>query len=220
MILVGVVAAMTGAAFSVDSDVRHDVRKTRNKNLDEITYYGEKFGRPVYGSILSALLYTTGLVTANNDIKETGQMLLESMIVTGIFTKVLKVTMARGRPFTGDAYSDIDPFEFDFESSYNSFPSGHTSNAFTVATVLSQQIDNIYASVALYSMASLTAFQRIYSDVHWLSDTLLGAAIGTFVGLKIVKLHEKNHNDSGAFDMNIFPQITPRSYGVGFSIQF
>jgi hypothetical protein len=101
LIFAGFILGMTGASFNIDNDIRHDILKTRNKNLDEIMYYGEKFGRPIYATFLSALLYSTGLITSNDHMKETGQILAEAMICTGIFTKLLKVTMGRARPFTG-----------------------------------------------------------------------------------------------------------------------
>ena len=189
--MAGIIITMTGASFSLDNKLRNDVLSTQNKNLDKITYWGEKFGRPVYATILSGLLYSSGLLFKEKHLSETGQILAEAMICTGIYTQLLKVSLGRARPYTGEGNLEIDPLEFEFDSDENSLPSGHTSIAFTVATVLSERIDNIYASMALYSLASLTAYQRIYADKHWLSDTIFGAALGTVIGLKIVKLHEK-----------------------------
>ena len=113
---------------------------------------------------------------------------------------------------------ELFEFESDFEET--SLPSGHTSTAFTVATVLSQRIDNTYASIALYSMASLTALQRVYVDRHWFSDTILGAALGTVVGLKVVKLHEENSSPQNGFQYSIFPQVNSGNYGIGLALQF
>jgi hypothetical protein len=74
--------------------------------------------------------------------------------------------------------------------------------------------------MALYGMASLTAYQRIYSDVHWFSDVLLGAALGTFIGLKIVGLHDKEDLSKRDIHMNFLPQIKLNTYVVGFSLNF
>jgi hypothetical protein len=219
-LMTSLVAAMTGAAFSLDDDIKHDVAKTKSKSLDNISYFGEKFGRPVYPSILGVLLYSGGFYTNDKELKVTGQILIETMITTGLFTQVLKSVFGRARPFMGDQSTDIDFFEFEFEKNENSLPSGHTSIAFATATVLSERLDNIFASIALYSLASLTAFQRIYSNVHWFSDTVLGAALGTFIGLKLVKIHEQNPVRANSYQLNIFPEISPSGYGVGFSIQF
>jgi membrane-associated phospholipid phosphatase len=79
-------------------------------------------------------------------------------------------------------------FETDFD--HTSFPSGHTVVAFTTSSVLAATIKNTYASIALYSLAGLTAYQRIYSNNHWFSDTVLAAIIGTVVGNALVKINE------------------------------
>lgn len=219
-IMTAAIIAITGASFSLDNDVRHDIAKTKSKGLDGLTYIGEKFGRPVYPTILAALLYSGGFFINNSKMKETAQILTESMIATGFYTTILKSIFGRARPFTGDPFTDIDFLEFEFGENENSLPSGHTSIAFVTATVLSERIDNIFASVALYSLASLTAFQRIYSDVHWFSDTILGAALGTFIGLKVISLHERNKQENKNFELNFFPQINSSGYGVGFAVQF
>ena len=220
MIMTGVILAMTSASFSLDNRVRNQISRNHNVTMDNLTVVGKQFGHPVYGGLLSIALYTTGFFTADNYTKITGQMLAEALIVNGIYTTVLKSVFGRARPYTHDGFSDFDIFMFEFDADENSFPSGHTSTAFTVATVLSERINNVYASVALYSLASLTAYQRIYSDVHWLSDTLIGAALGTFIGLKIVKLHENSLHEKSSYSLNIYPKVTPTNYEVGFSLQF
>jgi membrane-associated phospholipid phosphatase len=214
------ITAITLASFSVDSRLRNDMFSTKSKYLDNVTYYGEKFGRPIYAGILSGVLYSGGLIFRDSYTKETGQILAEALILNGIFTIGLKAIFGRARPFTNDGLSDISFLEFEFATNENSLPSGHTSTAFTVATVLSERVNNIYASVIFYSLASLTAYQRVYSDVHWFSDTLLGAILGTFVGLKVVKLYEGNKPIEKGYNINIFPKVTPTNYEVGFSFQF
>ena len=218
--MAGIIITMTGASFSLDNKIRNDVLAKQNKNLDRITDWGEKFGRPVFATILSGLLYSSGLLFKEKHLRETGQILAEAMICTGLYTQLLKISLGRARPYTGEGSLEIEPLEFEFDSNENSLPSGHTSIAFTVATVLSERIDNLYASLALYSFASLTAYQRIYSDVHWLSDTILGAALGTVIGLKLVKLHQKSKDETNNYTLNVFPKITPTNYEVAFSLQF
>ena len=115
---------------------------------------------------------------------------------------------------------EIDFFGMEFEDEENSLPSGHTSTAFAVATVLSERIDNLYASIALYSLAGLTAFERVYDDKHWISDTILGAALGTVIGLKIVKLNSENDNQSSPTYMNITPVVNSNGYGMGVVFHF
>ncbi|HEV8283783.1 MAG TPA: phosphatase PAP2 family protein [Chitinophagaceae bacterium] len=65
-------------------------------------------------------------------------------------------------------------------STYNSFPSGHTTTAFIGAEMMNQEFGwrSPWYSVAGYSLASGTALLRIMNNRHWLSDVIAGAGIG------------------------------------------
>ena len=107
---------------------------------------------------MSGVLYGSGLIIGDDYTRQTGQMLAEAMLFNGLITTGAKMMFNRSRPYTNDGSYELEFFEFESEFEETSLPSGHTSSAFTVATVLSQRIDNTYASIALYLMASLTAF--------------------------------------------------------------
>jgi undecaprenyl-diphosphatase len=91
-------------------------------------------------------------------------------------TAALKYTVKRERPFV--TYPDIinksgkpteDP----------SFPSGHTSTAFATATALSLEYPKWYVIAPSYVYAGTVAYSRMYLGVHYPSDVLVGALIGT-----------------------------------------
>lgn len=65
-------------------------------------------------------------------------------------------------------------------STYNSFPSGHTTTAFIGAELMNQEYGwrSPWYSVAGYSMAAGTAALRVMNNRHWLSDVIAGAGIG------------------------------------------
>ena len=91
-------------------------------------------------------------------------------------------------------------------------PSGHVTVAFAMSSVLAERIDNVYASVFLYSLAASTVFQRIYSDSHWASDCIPAAVIGFVIGKAVVRFDDdfsKKVNVSvgytpGGFALNLF----------------
>jgi membrane-associated phospholipid phosphatase len=219
-LITGVIVALTVTSFTIDNSIRKSVIKNKNNLMNKVTSVGENFGNAKYGSALSALLYFTGLIFDNQDVRETGQMLAESMLWNGVYTELLKITFLRYRPYTGNTNLKMEPFEFEHDSNENSLPSGHTSTAFTIATVLSQKLDNTYASIVLYSLASLTTYQRVYADVHWFSDTFLGAALGTIIGLKISSLHNKHNEENKSLKYSIYPNFDSNSYKVGVLLQF
>lgn len=64
-----------------------------------------------------------------------------------------------------------------------SFPSGHTSNAFVMATVLHHEfIDSSpWLAYSGYLFATTTGILRVLNNYHWVSDVLVGAGIGIIV---------------------------------------
>jgi hypothetical protein len=65
-------------------------------------------------------------------------------------------------------------------SAHNSFPSGHTTSAFTGAELLNQEYGgtSVLYSVFGYGTASATGFMRLMNNRHWMSDVLVGAGVG------------------------------------------
>ncbi|HEV8507736.1 MAG TPA: phosphatase PAP2 family protein [Chitinophagaceae bacterium] len=65
-------------------------------------------------------------------------------------------------------------------STYNSFPSGHTTTAFIGAEMMNQEFGwrSPWYSVAGYTMATATGVLRVMNNRHWLSDVITGAGIG------------------------------------------
>ena len=91
-------------------------------------------------------------------------------------TAILKYSINRSRPFT--TYSDIvnktgkplnDP----------SFPSGHTSTAFTMATSISLEYPKWYVIIPVYTYAGTVAYSRMHLGAHYPSDVVIGAIVGS-----------------------------------------
>lgn len=66
----------------------------------------------------------------------------------------------------------------------NSFPSGHTANAFFGATILAEEYadQSILYTVGGYTLATATGVFRVLNNRHWASDVLVGAGIGIISG--------------------------------------
>ena len=66
------------------------------------------------------------------------------------------------------------------ESTFNSFPSGHTFTAFTGAEILRREYGENYPWIAVmgYTTAALVGAMRIYNNRHWAGDVLAGAGLG------------------------------------------
>lgn len=171
-----------------------------------------------FGSVYSALavptvLYLSGLAFSNEELRTTGRLMTEAMFLSTIISQTIKITAGRSRPYTNDGSNTWKPFTFT-DRNY-SFPSGHTTVAFTIATVLSYRIDKWWAYASLYSLATSTAIARIYLDKHWASDVLMGAGIGTVSALLILNANEKTKNDKTTEGFNFSPG--PYLFSVSYS---
>ena len=126
-----------------------------------------------------------------------------AMLTAGGITQILKRTLGRARPYVVHDTNSSDWQLFrglrDFRGSdYLSFPSGHATSAFALASALSSELG--YESIghvniirpALYITASAVAAGRVYHDKHWASDVLMGAAVGYATGRLVTRWEHRN----------------------------
>jgi len=210
--------AGTAASFLLDTEIKDVAARNQNSTMNSITDIGKIYGNVVFAALLSAGLFTTGLLSENTKIENTGRVLFEGLLVSGALVQVIKVVSARSRPYLDEGPFMFNFFETDFD--HTSFPSGHTVVAFTTSSVLAATIKNTYASIALYSLAGLTAYQRIYSNNHWFSDTVLAAIIGTVVGNTLVKINEDRINEEDNENkFSIHPSFNHLGLQINFSMK-
>jgi membrane-associated phospholipid phosphatase len=124
--------------------------------------------------LVPTTLATTALITHNDDMLKKALYIGASFGVTTVFTYSLKYAVDRKRPY--DAYPD-DIIAYSTENSA-SFPSGHTSIAFSTATSLSLAYPKWYIIAPSYLWASSVAYSRLNLGVHYPSDVLAGAVLG------------------------------------------
>jgi membrane-associated phospholipid phosphatase len=118
---------------------------------------------------------TIGFIKNDRETKWKGLEIASSSIATSLITTGLKLGISRDRPFV--TYPDlITPYT---KAGSHSFPSGHTSSAFATATSLSLCYPKWYVIVPAYAYAGTIAYSRMYLGVHYPTDVLFGALIGT-----------------------------------------
>lgn len=89
-------------------------------------------------------------------------------------TTLLKVSVRRDRPY--ETHDDIHALD---HTGPLSFPSGHTASAFNLATSVSIVCPRWYVVSGMYLWAGLTGYSRMHLGVHYPSDVLAGALIGS-----------------------------------------
>lgn len=210
-----IAGAAGGAAVLVataDDNVRQSVQRHLTSTGDHVAQFGNFFGTGAPGGIAAIALYGTGLLADKPEIRLAGLHVVQSLAYAGIITTTLKIVIGRERPFLNNGPDQFHGFST--SDNRNSMPSGHTTVAFAICSSLAADIDNPYATVGLYGLATVTAWSRIYSDRHWLSDVFLGAAIGTACGYGTVHLHtDRAPGDAGLY-------ITPGPGTLSLSMVF
>lgn len=117
--------------------------------------------------------YLVGKLTGDETLSRAALHAGRAAIVAGGITTALKLSFGRSRPSQSEDADVFRPF-----GGWNSFPSGHTMLAFAVATAIAEETPDNWSGVALYGLATATAFARVNDDRHWTSDVLAGALVG------------------------------------------
>ena len=197
--------AATVAMFPMDRDIARAVRDSQlvaNRSLEEAAKVFGFLGSPG-PFIVGGAMYVVGRVADKPRMAHLAVHAGEAVFVGLVATGLLKTTLGRARPWvTGGT----DPAAFDFpkgftRDAYQSFPSGHTTTAFAAAAAATVELSRWYprstwiVGPVLYGGAALAGLSRMYEDKHWASDVVMGAAIGTFAGIKTVQFaHTREGN--------------------------
>lgn len=156
----------------------------------------------------------TSVLTKNRKLQQASLIWLGSLAINSTITDQLKKTFQRHRPYSGDPYNI-----FDWRGGpniNNSFPSAHTSNAFTTATVFATIYRNRkWVPYTAYALASLVGLSRIYNNAHWASDVLAGAGVG-FLSAKAMMVLYRHAARKWIF----LPQKTPQGAGITAMLSF
>jgi membrane-associated phospholipid phosphatase len=212
----GIAAGVAAVGFAFDVPMRDKTQAHQTSTLDELTKVVEPFGAEYSWAVIGAY-GIAGFVFRDPEAKDIFfDSAIASILASGIITPTLKFVIGRERPNESPSSTSFHPFS----GSDNSFPSGHTTQAFAVASVISAHSDQVWVSVTAYTIAGLVGFARIYHNAHWTSDVTAGAIIGTFVGRGVVALNKKLRSGEGRVRVAFAPFITGRERGASVLIAF
>lgn len=211
---VGSIVGGTALLFTVDKDIRKFALANQT-NLNNKIFNFDSFYGNGYTAFFTAGLYGVGLFTGNSAIRKLGLDASEAFIISGITTGILKIVIGRRRPYGGDSHLFLKPFQLP-NNDYHSLPSGHTTVAFAVSTVMAQYLKNISWKIFWYGAAGMVAASRIYHNQHWASDVFLGAAVGYFVGKFVVQFNNKTIKALSQIDLS--PVWSKSNIGVNLSL--
>jgi membrane-associated phospholipid phosphatase len=150
-------------------------------------------------TIIGPSMYAIGRLSKERRMAQLGLHGTEALALGAGIGSILKDAFGRARPFVDTTGPNPDDFQllrgFRAGDKYRSFPSGHTLAAFAAAAAVSGETSRWWPWASytigplMYGGAAAVGVSRMYNNRHWASDVILGAAIGTFAGTKVVRYH-------------------------------
>lgn len=173
MVWDALVVGATGVLIANDESVLYQVPVSWHQTSINISDGG------VYGTAaIAGGIYFTGLITQNEHAQETGIRTAEATADSVILYGVMKAIFQRQRPYTG-----VGEGKF-FAGSWTngSFPSGHATFAWTIASTVAHEYHSIPLDVLMYGLATTVSTTRVTAGQHFPSDVFVGSVMGYLVG--------------------------------------
>jgi membrane-associated phospholipid phosphatase len=167
-------SAATGLSFLADDQVRDQIGTTDSV----FGKSGNIAGHGVSIDAVAAVLFVAGRFVDGQRFRDFSYDVLPAALVTQVTTGAVKLAVGRPRP------------DGDTNRRNSSFPSGHSSGTFAVATVIERHY-GWKAAISAYSVSSLVALSRIRYNRHYLSDVVGGASLGIIVGRATVRMNRQ-----------------------------
>lgn len=140
-------------------------------------------------------LFAVSFINKNQEMKRKGLVHSSAVVLSMVLTNTLKYTIKAKRPF--ERCNHIKKKDI---GGSPSFPSGHTSDAFALATSLSLTYSKWYVIIPAYLWAGSVAYGRVYQGVHSVKDVIGGILVGSisaYVSWKISSiLFESRHKSA------------------------
>jgi membrane-associated phospholipid phosphatase len=178
-----------------DQDIYSSLHRHRDPHLKDLSHFLTRSGdgKTVIGVV--GLTYGAAYLTDNVKLQDTVYRGIESLAVSGVIAETIKHTAGRQRPIyaNGDDRWNGPKYFFRMDKDYfDSFPSGHATAAFALATTIALQYPDGWVPYAAYTWAAGVSLSRIYNEAHWTSDVLVGSAIGFVTARQVNRYHEKH----------------------------
>ena len=152
-------------------------------------------GNPGTHFALAGVWYLLGQQTCNDKTYEVGKTLFSALTINGL-TVMIGQTASWDKSPNGE---------------WGTFPSGHTSSSFVVASVMHEAYGHL-VGIPLYGLATLAGIERLDDREHYFSDVVMGAVLGTVVGHSVA-----SGRDPEFFGWKLLPYASPEGgAGVAF----
>lgn len=220
VLLAGAFALGTVAMFPLDKRIALYFQKPSNTAFLKNASTGVEVIASPGAYIIGGGLYLVGRAGKYERLADLGWHGSEAVLLADAITFTIKGIAGRSRPFVS---SGEKPTDFDFGKGFGngdlaSFPSGHTTTAFAAAAAVTNETTRWWPKSTwivgplMYGGAAAVGLSRMYHNRHWASDVVLGAAIGTFSGRKVVQ-YVHGHPNSTLDRIMLHASVVPDGRG-------
>jgi hypothetical protein len=207
-------AAVLGTALLLDRPVDDAMARSTSPSRDRLA---RNLAKP--GGTPGLVLMGAGYVGFSLLGWEESRSVVVDMGIATVLAQAavlpLKFAAGRSRPDEGEGAHHFVPF-----SSRESFPSGHTTQAFAMASALAARCDSPWVGVCAYGAAGLVGLARLEARQHFASDVVTGAILGTAIGRFVVHTNQTLRAGSRRVAISFAPDLAPGYQGVTLSARF
>lgn len=209
--LAGATVIVGGLMFA-DQRIDSAAQNSRSHFTDRVSGVTTALGSQ-YGFHVSGALWISGVLLNHENMRETGRDAVEAGLLAYVLdTAIFKRAFGRKRPEDSDGKTVFVP-----GSSNDSFPSGHATEAFAVASVIAARSKSWIIPVIAYGAATIVAIDRVNNRAHFASDVVAGAFLGSAVGHFLV--HRHGEEEKGVLSKATL-EIVPIRHGLAAQIGF
>ena len=200
----GVVSLSSDALKNLNSSTKYEIGEHQPKHITLDNYTQYLPAAMVYG-------YNLAGIKGKHNFKERTIIYGTSQLISAAFVLPLKHLVKEERP---DGTNNL------------SFPSGHTTTAFSSAHFLFREYEdeNIWLAISGYPIAIFTGVYRTLNDKHWVGDVVAGAGFGilsTELAYRLFPMVNKLFNKKESKNITlIYPVLQPKNLGAGFVLNF
>lgn len=175
----GTGALLASDRLTTEEGLEFSSNSTRSRVSNDVS----KIGSGYAAAGAAGAFYLVGRITDNPRARETGLLAGEALIDGAIVSTVIKEIAQRPRPHNDSGHGD-------FLEGGNSFPSGHSMAIWSVATVVALEYRrHRWVQFTAYGIATLVSVSRFTGSNHFLSDVLIGSAIGYGTARYVYQAH-------------------------------
>ncbi len=193
----------------------------KHKWIDDWSPQITKLGDGTINLGVAGVFYLCGVILKDKKAKKTGELGIMSLIHAGVVVQLLKHLTGRKRPEAAPYGEDhwegpagfFKRYKNHSDMYYDSFFSGHTITAWSIAAVVAKMYNKSFIVPAIcYSLAAAAGLSRVAENKHWFSDVFVGAVVGYAIGNFLVNKRWRR--------VAVLPLIQQDKIGLSFNYIF